>query len=811
MKQVESYKRIKTMMLIYLIAFMALIVLQQIFIYFITMDSGLTFKENFTRLLEGKMLIVNIAFVVIAFIFLLVVTLFGFRMVRTVKNTNNQLVEYAANAEAANATKTMFLANMSHEIRTPLNAIIGFSDILSTSELPASEKEYASIVARSAKSLLAIINDILDISKIESDVFDINEESFEVEPFLEQLIELYSVKSDEKKVQLSYFFDSSIPHYIIGDSFRLQQVISNLLSNAIKFTPQKGQVQLKALLLEKTDLSVKIRFAVKDTGIGISEDGRKKIFNPFTQADGSITRKFGGTGLGLSISMKIVHAMNSQINLISEMHKGSLFSFDANFKIDNSKCKIAYPHSKLVFGLFPTNVNDKDMKERLVDCLSHYGQVVTDATDKYNKDIDYLFAIEVDNVYLESQNAKIMYHDVPIVYVNKELNISIEESNTFFEIIREPFYNTKIKKLITRLMNKQFDINDELNEKIFFDGTVLVAEDNSTNQILMRVLLEQLGITIIFADNGLEAIQKYRENDIDMILMDIHMPILDGVNAMKDIRKIEANSVDMNHIDKVHVPIIALTADAIKGDCEKYLDLGMDDYLSKPISYNRLVALFFKYLKRSAFERKGNVVGELKEFEMNEHGVMVDEELEKQLIVIELEKKVLLDKENKEQEQREKADLDFKKRGTLSFKERVKLNIKKNEEKVIKKKKFVSFEDDDQDSNLIHSDILRLNPVSYNKELACQRIGIDEITLEMLLDNFRMTYQKDIEKLQMASLSENVESIRSTAHYIKGSASNLRMKPLIEILIKIEEEAKDGKVSNVDFISITDYIEGILI
>lgn len=839
-QKIQSYKKIKRMLTTYLIAFVLLIMLQETFIFLMIRDKELTFSENFNVIMTSDLMKFNLGFVTIALIMLLIMSIVGSRVVKQVRNTNKQLVDYAEHAEAASASKSIFLANMSHEIRTPLNAIIGFSDILSVSNLPATEKEYSGIVARSAKSLLAIINDILDISKIESDVFDINDEPFEVEKFLEQLIELYSVKSDEKKVQLSYFFDNSIPPYIVGDSFRLQQVISNLLSNAIKFTPQKGQVQFKALLLGKTHNKASIRFAVKDTGIGISEDGQKKIFEPFTQADGSITRKFGGTGLGLSISMKIVHAMNSKLDLVSEKHNGSLFSFDVDFEIDETKSKAKYPHKNLVFGMYPTLVKDKGMRDRLVDVLSNYGKVITDAADRYYKEVDYLVGVEVDNIFLETQSAKTMYPRIPIIYANKDLNLSTEESSLFFEIVREPYYKSKVEKIITRLTSNNYNEQGEESEAFVFDGTVLVAEDNSTNQILMRVILEQLGVTIIFADNGLEAVQKYKENDIDIILMDIHMPILDGVSAMNDIRELEQSGEFKDKKD--HMTIVALTADAIQGDKERYLGLGMDDYLSKPISYNRLVALFHKYLKRTMVERKGTVVGELKKVVINDKGVLVDEEKEEAIAKKRLELQEIEKKLNFEQKV-SLVETEFHGDESLSFKERVELSSshKKTNEDIQKvrdkkaetetvskpvKKRLVSLDGYGEEvkmtrkkdliskkeilENEIANSKLIIKKSPYNKALSCQRIGIDELTLEMLLDNFGLTYQKDIEKIESAINDKDLERIKSSAHFVKGSASNLRIKPLIDILVQIENQAKSGIVSDVDFPSIYNYLEELL-
>jgi len=778
---IGTIKWLKRFVLLFFVLFSIHLLLNIYFFY----EESMKLERIAFDFFESKENLINLAFLIIYFIGLMTLKKLSAKLIKQVEQSNQNLMDMANQADASNEAKSIFLANMSHEIRTPLNAIIGFSDILSASDLKSNEKHYAGIVARSAKSLLAIINDILDISKIESDVFDINNESFELEPFLEQLIELYSVKSDEKKLILSYYFDSSIPPYILGDSFRLQQVISNLLSNAIKFTPQKGQVELKALLLNKSDDNATIRFAVKDSGIGISPEGKAKIFEPFTQADSSITRKYGGTGLGLSISRKIVDAMNSSLNLVSEKNKGSLFSFDVTFNLDKTKCRVNYKNEPLVFGIFPSKIENMQVKNRLMDVLTQYGTVIEDAAESYHQSIDILFALEVNNIYLEAKTVSYMYHNVPIVCVNRDLIFSNEESKLFYQLIREPFYKSKIEKLIDDYKGIKDETLSVYNDNIRFDGVVLVAEDNSTNQILMRVLLEKLGVTMLFADNGIDAIQKFKENSVDLILMDIHMPILDGVHAMQDIRKIEKAYIqkDTHYKQK---PIIALTADAIKGDREKYLAIGMDDYLSKPISYNRLVAVFNKFLKVSNVIKESRVIGVIKELENNELGVLELEESEKNIMlglqVSQHTKSIEIDTEAVQLSKYNGDD-------SLSFRERVNLT----REAHIRKEQRLSV----------------LN-YEYDRVDACNKIGIDDVTLDMLLENFGITYEKDFDLLEKYMVEMNFDQIRAHAHFLKGSAANLRMTELVSIFTQIETSAKNKLVVDVDFESMRNYVKDIL-
>ena len=247
-----------------------------------------------------------------------------------------ELVDAKEKAEIAQKAKSTFLANMSHEIRTPLNAIIGFSDILCESNINIEEKEHAKIISRSAKSLLNIINDVLDISKMENGKFELEEAEFSLFNLTEHITELFSVNIKDKNIKFIYTFDPLLPELILSDSYRIQQVLSNLISNAIKFTPENGKVYFEIKVIEKNDKNVKINFIIKDTGIGISKEQEEFIFKPFSQADSGITRKFGGTGLGLAICNDIVTMLKSKIQIKSELNKGSEFSFIVDFKIGNS-------------------------------------------------------------------------------------------------------------------------------------------------------------------------------------------------------------------------------------------------------------------------------------------------------------------------------------------------------------------------------------------------------------------------------------------------------------------------------------------
>ena len=417
-------------------------------------------------------------------------------------NSQNEIEEFLAirldvtdvvksklEAQRANNVKSTFLANISHEIRTPLNAIMGFSQVLNSSNtLSLENKKQVEIINTSANNLLEIINDILDISKIENGNFDIANEDTNIHFIAQQTVELFSQKAKQKNIRFIFDIDSAIPHCIQTDGIRLRQVLSNLLGNSIKFTHKEGEVKLNIHILENNNSKIQIRFEVIDNGIGIDINSQKKVFEPFVQADSNTNRKYEGTGLGLSICSYIVKSLNGNINLDSQPNKGSKFWFDLEF----DTC---------------------------------------------------------DESYFKKENHF------------KKLNSSVDDFN-----------DSSIK-----------DIN----------GNILIAEDNLTNQELIGYIMNELNIDYTIVSNGEEAVNKFMSEKFDLILMDINMPVMDGIDAFKNIRKYEQFK------NLTAIPIIALTANAIKGDKEKFIALGMNDYLSKPIQTQKLEEILIQYLQKN--------------------------------------------------------------------------------------------------------------------------------------------------------------------------------------------------------------------
>ncbi len=518
----------------------------------------------------------------------------GYIVIKLIINKNKDLRkitlqarESAKEALKANQIKSQFLANMSHEIRTPLNAIIGFSEILSNTKLSVEDKRKALVINESAKSLLNIINDILDISKVESGKFELSKGKIDLKKLLEQTIELYSIGAREKNIKFIYKLIGDVPKYIYTDETRLKQVLSNLISNAIKFTPENKEVSFEVSVLKISKKNVTLKFLVKDQGIGISKENQEKIFKPFSQADGSITRKFGGTGLGLSISLKIINLMNSKIELLSEENKGSSFFFKLFVPYEKNELK----NIKYKFLVCNKKNDTENLRETLVNSLKDYGAIYNEKNLK--KSIDFIFCFKNNNLLNKLKKLSNKYQK-PIVYVGDKKKIkNIDEIDSLIDFYMDtPIFTSKILNIITQSYSANKDVLNKKIVKTKFQGKILIAEDNKNNQFLMRTLLENLGLDVDIVENGQMAFEKYKEKKYDLVFLDINMPVIDGLKTLKVIRDFEKEN-------KIFTPIIALTANTIKGDREKYLKAGMNAYLAKPIESAELIYLLENYLKNS--------------------------------------------------------------------------------------------------------------------------------------------------------------------------------------------------------------------
>ncbi|BBG65124.1 BarA sensory histidine kinase [Hydrogenimonas sp.] len=528
-------------------------------------------------------------------------------------------------AEEASEAKSLFLANMSHEIRTPLNGIVGFTELLKNTELKGEQKEFVSIIEKSSENLLEIINNILDLSKIESNKVEIENIVFNPIEEFESAVEIYAVKAAEKSVNLACFIDPRLNQPIKGDPTKIKEILINLLSNAVKFTNQGGaiNVEIRKVHAEDPDRCA-ISFSVEDTGIGISPDKKAHIFEAFSQADTSVTRKFGGTGLGLTISARYAELMGGHLQLESELGKGTRFYFTLEFdELPQMNEDMYNRFSNVSVAMYRSAGMHKKQDDYIKEYLDYFGatlipfgspeELIKLATEKKVQSalIDSDYASDSD---LRKMGKTPLHCNVIIKSTQQK---RIENLKLHCEkILYEPINATKmvsVLKAATSGVVKEMRRPMLELEHIGFKAKALVAEDNTINQKLIKRTLEDLGLEVELADNGLEAFEKRRSGDYDIIFMDISMPVMDGVEATHEILDYEEDE------NVPHVPIVALTANALKGDRERFLAEGLDEYTTKPLIREEIVSILKKFLsgKMNTGETKEGLSAESEEKEIN--------------------------------------------------------------------------------------------------------------------------------------------------------------------------------------------------
>jgi len=510
-------------------------------------------------------------------------------LLENIRKTNKDLILSKEQALKLLKIKEAFLANMSHEIRTPMNGILGMAQLLADTSLKTEQKKYLDHITNSANNLLVIINDILDYSKIESGKLEIESVGFDLWKLIDNLRQVLIIKSKEQKIDLVFEIDEETPQYILGDQVRLNQVLTNLLGNAIKFT-KKGYVKLRVKPIKEKNDMVMILFRVEDTGIGIPKEKEKLVFQSFTQASGSTTREFGGTGLGLAISNQLVNLMGGSIQLDSELGKGSIFSFNLNFKKHQAIQKPQKPKKQINFKGYKILLAEDNQTNQIIAkrVLEKVGVIVTIA-DNGQKAIEALKKEKFDLLLLdlhmpimggyettkEIRNSKDNYNKIPIVALTaaalkgeKEKCIQIGMD----DYITKPFVVDTLLKTLSIFLKPK-----EKEEKL----KILLVEDNKLNQILTKKILEKLNFELTIANNGQEAVEMACIQKYDLILMDLHMPIMNGIDATKTIRE-SKQSLSKS------VPIIALTGAALNNEKATCMEVGMNDYLTKPIDVKLL-------------------------------------------------------------------------------------------------------------------------------------------------------------------------------------------------------------------------------
>jgi len=510
-------------------------------------------------------------------------------------------------AQEASEAKSMFLANMSHEIRTPLNGIVGFTELLKDTGLKDEQAEFVEIIEKSSENLLEIINNILDLSKIESNKLEIEDIVFNPVDEFESAVEVYAVRASEKHIDLGCFIDPELEQPLKGDPTKIKEVLINLLSNAVKFTSSSGAINVDIRKLDSEDEKItRVRFEVQDSGIGVTGEQKARIFEAFSQADTSITRKYGGTGLGLTISARFIELMGGQLDLHSEPGEGTTFFFTIDFEeievlSDSAKGSFSSINALILESSHKTKRQDTYLREY----LDFYGVSYTTFKDKNELELlqrqvsydllftDYEYASEDDlQTYSEMPEELILL--TKSYFMRKIDSMALD----IFKTIYEPLNNTKLKLALENYTNENYKAQKakKENRKKFnaesskFDANVLVAEDNIINQKLIKRTLEDLGLTVDIASNGLEAFQKRKDGNFNLIFMDIQMPFLDGMEATKEILEYEED------YNQPHIPIIALTANALKGDRERFLKAGLDEYTTKPLVRAEIVTLLNHFL-----------------------------------------------------------------------------------------------------------------------------------------------------------------------------------------------------------------------
>jgi len=495
----------------------------------------------------------------------------------------------------ANQTKDLFLASMSHEVRTPLNGIVGFTSLLKESDNKEEQAEFISVIEKSSVNLLNIVNDILDLSKVKAQKIEL--ESIEFDPIstFESAVESYAAKAAEENIDFNIFLDPALPTLLMGDPTKMSQIIVNLVSNAVKFTPKNGEVNVNIEKLSDKNDEVEIKFEVSDTGIGITKEQKKNIFEAFTQADVSTSRKYGGTGLGLSISGKFVELMGGKLSIWSEKDKGTTFYFTLRLiKPKSAQKRVVEDMRNITVGVLDPHHNGEYHVNKNLDTyirytgakIIHYKDETLLAIKGSSKLPDILF-IDHSFRYRRDEIQKFLGFKTKTVVIStgeQKETLKLYKSK-IDKIIYKPVNLTKTLRALSSKEEKQ-----ETQKVVTFRGIhVLVAEDNRINQKLILNVLNRLGIEVTIANNGQEALDKRKEYDYDMIFMDIQMPVMGGMEATGNILSFERSN------GKEHIPIMALTANAVAGNREEYIGAGMDGFLSKPLELDKLNAVLQEY------------------------------------------------------------------------------------------------------------------------------------------------------------------------------------------------------------------------
>jgi two-component system sensor histidine kinase/response regulator len=554
--------------------------------------------------------------------------------VTDLKNIQHELAVAKENAEAATVVKSQFLATMSHEIRTPMNAIIGLTHLALRTRLDAKQYDYLSKIDRSAQSLLGIINDILDFSKIEAGKLSIERVEFDLQQTLETISNVIAHKIQEKGLEFTIQVGNDVPLRLIGDSLRIGQIITNYCSNAVKFT-EKGNISLNIRTIERWEGKVKLEISVQDTGIGMTPEQQQKMFQEFSQADSSTTRKYGGTGLGLAISRSLAELMDGNVGVTSEYGKGSTFFFTAVFDIDASVESTPYSPSINLRGLnvlvCDDNETARDVIKEILEAFYFKVTLAKSASEAIdilinNKDVPFdliimdwkmpeMDGLEASRIILREEKIKTPTIIMVTAFGREEIaQQAIELGIKGFlvkpvthSILYDTIMNVFGEKVGTKTTGPQKGQKHAAELEKIRGAKILLTEDNEINQQVACELFQSAGLTVEVANDGKEAIEMVVASGVpskyDIVFMDLQMPVMDGYTATREIRKLGEYS---------SLPIVAMTADAMAGVKAACLEAGMQDFVSKPIEPDELFGRLVKWINAERLIDRGSEVMEVK-------------------------------------------------------------------------------------------------------------------------------------------------------------------------------------------------------